>query len=55
MCNVIYTICEEAFAKWVKDRIDARNSGIIKKRNLGVNMDPEILAAFNKSTAVSSK
>ena len=55
MCNIIYTICEEEFSKWVKERIDARNSGIILKRKLNVNMDPEVLAAFNKSTAVSSK
>ena len=54
-CNIINTTVEDLFAKWVKDRIEARHAGIVTKKNLGINMDPDIMAAFMSSTAVSSK
>ena len=53
--NVIYTTLEDVFSNWVKEKIDARNAGVVKKKNLSVNMDPEIMQAFLNSTAVSSK
>ena len=53
--NIIFTTNEAEFSKWVKDRIEARNAGVVKKKNLGINMDPAIMDAFLNSTAVSSK
>ena len=55
LCNVIHTVLEDEFSGWVKDRIQQRNLGIVKQKNLAVNMDPEIMNAFLSSTAVSSK
>ena len=54
LCNVINTAVENEFADWVKERIEERNAGIVKQKNLGINMDPEIMQAFMASNAVSS-
>ena len=53
-CNVINSTVENEFADWVKERIEERNAGIVKQKNLGINMDPEIMQAFMASNAVSS-
>ena len=55
ICNVIYTTVGEPFASWVKERILERNTTIVKEKNLAIEMDPEVLAAFKSSTAVSRK
>jgi len=36
------------------ERIQERNHGLIKQKNLGINMDPAIMAAFLGSSAVST-
>jgi len=43
------------FSGWVRTKIDERNQAVVKEKKLAVNMDPEIMAAFLNSTAVSSK
>ena len=55
MTNIIHTTVPNQFSNWVKDRIDARNAGVIKEKNLGINLDPAIMQAFLNSSAVSSK
>jgi len=55
MTNIIHTTVPNEFSNWVKDRIDARNAGVIKEKNLGINLDPAIMQAFLNSSAVSSK
>ena len=50
LCNVIYTTVKDDFAGWVKGRIEARNAGIVKSKNLGINMDPAIMKAFLNSS-----
>ena len=53
ICNLIATIVGRPFVDWVKTRVKERNAALVKQRNLGIAMDPEIAAAFHASTAVS--
>ena len=55
LTNIVFTCIGTPFAKWVKERISERNSKIVEKQNLAIDMDPDILAAFMNSNAVSSK
>ena len=55
LVNVIYTVVGDAFADWVKQRVVARNLKIVEVQKLGIEMDPDVAAAFSNSTAVSSK
>ena len=55
LVNIIYTIAGDDFAEWVKAAIDERNQKVTVKRDLMVNMDPQIAAAYDASTHVSCK
>ena len=48
-------IIREKFSEWVKKHIINRNLEVTQISNLLINMDPDIAAAFQASTAVSSK
>lgn len=53
--NVIFTVMKEPFRQWVLDQIKTRNSELGSKRNLMIEMDPEIAQAFQNSVNISSK
>ena len=53
ICNVIATIVGEPFVEWVSARIHERNAQLVEEKQLGIDMDPEIAAAFHTSTAIS--
>ena len=55
LCNVCSTVLKDSFTKWVKDQVKARHEKVMIKKDLGIQMDPEMAAIFKKSTAVSSK
>ena len=55
VCNVVHTVIGEPFAKWVANRITARNTKLAVTQNLNVVLDPKIAAAFAKSSAISRK
>ena len=55
ICNIIHSSVENEFADWVKQRIEERNAGIVKEKNLGINIDPEIMRCFMSSNAISSE
>ena len=55
LANVAFTVVGKPFGDWVKSQIEARNQKIIIERQLNIDLDPELAAAFNASTAVSSK
>ena len=40
IANVIHTVIGDAFVKWTNLRISARNSKVIKEKDLTINMDP---------------
>ena len=42
------------FHKWVQEKIAERNETLEKKADLMISMDPQIAAAFNKSTMIST-
>ena len=53
--NIAFTVLGDTFGDWVKAQIEARNTKVLVERNNNIEMDPEMAAAFNQSTAVSSK
>ena len=55
ICNVIATILKEEFTDWMKDKVEERNELVVDKREMNIEMDPDVAAAFRASTAVSCK
>ncbi len=55
LINVAYTLVEQEFADWVKTRTEARNQKLLQDQKMCIDIDPDILRAFNASTNVSSK
>ena len=55
LANVIFTVVGKAFQDWVDVKIEARNAKVVKEANMNIELDPEIAAIFNASTAVSGK
>jgi hypothetical protein len=53
--NVVYTIVGDPFRQWVEAVMTARDNKIKDEKNLGIDLDPEILRVFRNSTSVSSK
>ena len=53
--NVVATILQEEFNKWVKLQVWARHEKVAVKKDVMIQMDPEMLAIFQASTAVSSR
>ena len=53
--NIAYSVVGEPFARWVHQRIEARNEKVKIKSNANIEMDPAIFQAFVQSTAVSLK
>lgn len=54
IANLIYTIVGDPFKKWV-DRIVKRRHDERRQEQSTIQMDPEIAAIFNQSTATSGK
>lgn len=55
LANVAFTVIGDPFGQWVKQQIEARNQKLTTEKQLNIDLDPELAAAFNASTAVSSK
>ena len=55
IANVAYAILGDTFSKWVKAKIEENHEKKAEKGNLMIDMDPEVHAAFQSSTAVSRK
>ena len=53
--NIAYSVLGEGFAAWIKTQIEERNTKVTVEKNLMINLDPDIAAAFNASTDVSRK
>ncbi|MEC8878028.1 MAG: hypothetical protein VX554_02475 [Candidatus Thermoplasmatota archaeon] len=53
--NVAYSVVGDQFGAWVREQIEARNLKVAHERDMLVDLDPEIAAAFAASTAVSRK
>ena len=55
LVNVIFTVVGDAFAEFVKERIDDRNQRVIAQRDMLITVDSTIAAAFQNATQVSRK
>ena len=55
IANVIYTRLGEQFKAWGDHHVKERHEKYVQRHNCLIDMDPEIAAAFNQSTMVSSK
>ena len=55
ICNICATVLKGVFSGWVRNQIEERNYAVTKKKNLMIDMDPEVAAAFHSSTKVSRK
>ena len=53
--NVVYSLCSEDFREWVSLQVKDRNDRVAEKRELMIELDPEIAAAFGNSANISSK
>ena len=53
--NVAFTIVGDPFAQWVKTVIQERNAKRAVESQMNLEIDPDVLAVFQNSTAVSSK
>ena len=54
LANVAFTVVGKPFGDWVKEQIEERNLKITTDKQLNIELDPELAAAFNASTAVST-
>ena len=55
ICNIIATVLKNIFTDWVKQQIEDRNVEMAEKKDLNIELDPDIAAAFNASSSVSRK
>ena len=55
ICNICASVLKNIFTDWVKLKIKKRNEDFVEKRELGIELDPDVAEAFNASTAVSGK
>ena len=55
ICNIIATVLKNIFTDWVKQQIEDRNEEMAEKRDMNIELDADIAAAFNASTSVSRK
>ena len=53
--NLIYSIVGDEFRTWVSQQVKDRNEQVAEKRDLMIELDPEIAAAFGSSVNISSK
>ena len=55
ICNIIASVLGTTFTDWVRNIIEERNDEVTEKKGLEIELDQDIFAAFQMSTAVSRK
>ena len=55
LLNVVYSVVGEPFLEWVRKEIASRNEKLAERRQMLIEMDPEIAKAFHASRNISSK
>ena len=50
---MVYTVCGDPFADWVKEKVEERNNKVSMDKGLLIEVDEEIANAFATSTAIS--
>ena len=49
------TVLKNIFTDWVKEQIEERNEEIKEKKDMNIELDPDIAAAFHASSSVSRR
>ena len=52
---MIYSLAGDDFRVWVSQQVKDRNDRVAEKRDLMIELDPDIAAAFGDSANISSK
>ena len=52
---MINTVVKDHFKAWVKNQVADRNELVKSKKNMMIDMDPEMAAKFKASTHVSCR
>ena len=52
---MVYKILGDDFSGWMDEKIQERNQKIMVERQMMINVDPEIAAAFQSTNHVSSR
>ena len=47
------TVLGAVFTDWVSEKIEERNEEVREKKDMNIELDPDIAAAFRASTSVS--
>ncbi len=47
------TVLGDVFTDWVSEKIEERNEEVRNKKDMNIELDPDIAAAFRASTSVS--
>ena len=55
LANIIHTLVGKPFQQWISTRVKARHEQMTKKKDMLIELDPDIEAIFKASTAVSGK
>ena len=55
IANVIHTVVGQPFQQWVDMQLESRNAELAEKKEMYIELDPQIEAVFKASTAVSGK
>ena len=55
ICNVCASVLKTTFTDWIRAQIEKRNEELTEKKDLNIELDADVAAAFRASTAVSSK
>jgi len=50
---VIATVLGDVFTDWVSEKIEERNEEVRDKKDMNIELDADIAAAFRASTSVS--
>ena len=53
LVNIVYSIVQEDFSKWVRKLIESRNEKLVSEKDALLEMDPQIAEVFARSTAIS--
>jgi len=55
ICNVCATVLKNIFTDWIKEQIEERNEEMKEKKDMNIELDPDIAAAFHASSSVSRR
>ena len=55
ICNIVATVLKNKFTDWIDEQIKIRNEEVRDKKDMDIELDEDVYAAFKASTSVSCK